>query len=306
MPTQLLGADGPPVSRIALGCMGLTGTWNPADMTETHVHRAVAVFEAAMEVGITFYDHADIYGGGTCEDVFKDCLRAVPGSRERIVIATKCGIRQGHYNLSYAYIQEAIDRSLKRLGVEYIDLYQLHRPDPFTHASETARALNELVRQGKVRTIGVSNYYPEQVRALQRYLDMPIRSNQFQVSLRHLPPIYDDGTLDQCEALQMTPLAYSPLGGGVLSGKHEQGEDKVLTGLLAELKSQSETYNADAGAGRDRMAAGASSADRTASRKREPCPYLRVRGCNQCKPVSRGLVQALGCRPRAACSLKLD
>ena len=244
MPTQLLGADGPPVSRIALGCMGLTGTWNPAEMNETHVHRAVAAFEAAMDAGITFYDHADIYGGGTCEDVFKDCLRAVPGSRDKIVIATKCGILHGHYNLSYAYIQEAIDRSLKRLGVEYIDLYQLHRPDPFTHASETARALNELVRQGKVRTVGVSNYYPEQVRALQRYLDMPIRSNQFQVSLRHLPPIYDDGTLDQCEALQITPLAYSPLGGGVLSGKHEPGEDKVLTGLLAELKTQSEAYNA--------------------------------------------------------------
>ncbi len=88
MPTQPFGPDGVPVSRLALGCMGLAGTWNPAEVGPENRSRAIATFEAALEVGITFYDHADIYGGTACEALFKECLAAVPGSRERIFIAT--------------------------------------------------------------------------------------------------------------------------------------------------------------------------------------------------------------------------
>jgi len=244
---QSIGADGPRVARVALGCMGIAGSWNPDEAGAGHLHQAIEAFEAALDAGITLYDHADIYGGGRCEAVFQECLKAVPGARERIYIATKCGIRSGHYNLTADYIHEALDRSLARLGVEYVDLYQMHRPDPLTHPAETARALNEVVRQGKVRYIGVSNYYPEQVRALQRYLDMPIRSNQISISLRRLDPIYDDGTLDQCLAMQITPLAYSPLGKGVLSGHRDVAGDHVLEGLLKELKAQGERYNATRG-----------------------------------------------------------
>jgi len=244
---QTVGADGPRVARVALGCMGLAGTGNPNEVGPEHIRRAVESFEAALEAGITLYDHADIYGGGGCESIFKECLKAVPGARERIYIATKCGIRPAHYNLTADYIHGALDRSLARLGVDYVDLYQMHRPDPLTHPAETARALNEIVRQGKVRSIGVSNYYPEQVRALQRYLDMPIRSNQIAISLRRLEPIYDDGTLDQCMAMQMTPLAYSPLAKGVLSGRRDVSGDPVLEGLLQELKAQSEKYNSTRG-----------------------------------------------------------
>ena len=238
MPTQSLGPDGPTVSRVALGCMGLTGTWNPDEFGQTNLRRAIRAFEAALDVGITFFDHADIYGGTTCETAFKECLRAVPGARERIVIATKCGIRSGHYNLSYDYIHEAIDRSLDRMGIEYVDLYQLHRPDPLAHPADTARALNNLVRIGKVRHVGVSNYFPEQVRALQHYLEVPILSNQISISLRRLDPIYSDGTLDQCEAMKMTPMAYSPLGGGWLSGQRESADDPILEGTVRELREQ--------------------------------------------------------------------
>lgn len=244
MPLQPIGADGPLVSRIGLGCMGLSGTWNPAEFGAEHIRRAVAAYEAALDAGITLFDHADIYGGGTSESAFKECLKAVPGSRDRIYIATKCGIRPGHYNLSYDYILLALERSLERLGVEAIDLYQLHRPDPFTHPAETARALNEVVRQGRVRYVGVSNYYPEQVRALQRYLDFPIRSNQFEVSLMHLPPIYEDGTLDQCEALNITPLAYSPVGRGWLTGARNIAERPELANLLQALQAQAEKSGA--------------------------------------------------------------
>ena len=168
---------------IALGCMSLTGTWNPKDVDAEVEQRAIHAFEAAYEAGITFYDHADIYGGGSCEEVFKKCLQAVPGAREKIQIATKGGIRSGHYNLSAPYLKECIARSLRRMGIEYIDLYQVHRPDPYTHPRETASLLNDAVKQGVVRQIGVSNYYPEQVRALQTYLDVPIVSNQVRISL---------------------------------------------------------------------------------------------------------------------------
>jgi predicted oxidoreductase len=251
LPQQSLGADGPRVSRIALGCMGLTGTWNADDMSADRETRAIAAFEAAFAAGITLYDHADIYGGGTCESVFKACLAAVPGSREKIVIATKGGIRSGHYNLSAPYLRECIDRSLSRMGIDTIDLYQLHRPDPFTHPAETALALNEALKQGKVLAVGVSNYYPEQVRALQRYLDAPIRSNQISISLNRLDPFYEgldtgngrvgDGVLDQCMALQMTPLAYSPLGGGRLA-RGEEGSDKQKA-IQAALETFAEKYN---------------------------------------------------------------
>lgn len=254
LPLQKLGPDGPRVSCIALGCMGLSGTWNPAAMGPENVRRAITAFEAAMDAGITLYDHADIYGGGTCEEVFKECLAAVPGARERIVIATKCGIRPGHYNLSCEYIVEAAERSLTRLGIDVIDLYQLHRPDPLAHPEETARALSDLLEQGKVRHVGVSNYYPEQVRALQAYLDVPIASNQISISLRRLDPIYEgaaggngDGTLDQCLAMGMTPLAYSPLAQSALNSTRPDPNDPLLTNLRRELAAQAEKYDATPG-----------------------------------------------------------
>lgn len=245
LPQQALGGDGPRVMRVGLGCMGLAGTWNPDELGPEHRRRAIAAFEAALDAGITLYDHADIYGGGACEIVFKDCLEAVPGARERIVIATKGGIRRGHYNLSAPYLVECVERSLRRMGIEYIDLYQLHRPDPLTHPAETAGALNDLLRRGLIRSIGVSNYYPEQVRALQRFLDTPIRSNQIEISLSRLDPLYEgldggDGTLDQCMALGMTPLAWTPLGRGLVTG----APDERAVRVRAEADAQAERYGA--------------------------------------------------------------
>jgi len=232
MITQPFGPDALPVSRIALGGMGLAGTWNPAEVGPEHRRNAIAAFEAALEAGITFYDHADIYGGTACESVFKDCLQAVPGSRERIFIATKVGIRSGYYEHSPDYIRTSLRSSLDRMGLEYVDLYQLHRPDPLSHPAETAAVLDELVAQGLVKYIGASNYYPHQTLALQKYLKAPLVSNQIAISLLRLDPVYEgaaggggDGVLDQCEELSITPLAYSPLGGGWLSGRREVPAD---------------------------------------------------------------------------------
>lgn len=253
LPKQTLGKSGLRVSRIMLGCMGLAGTWNPAEVDEEKRRRAIAAFEAALEAGITCFDHADIYGGTACESIFKDCLAAVPGIRERIVIATKVGIRSGYYDHSPAYIRQSIRGSLDRMGIEYVDVYQLHRPDPLSHPAETAAVLDSLVDEGLVKSIGVSNYYPHQTLALHKYLRAPIVSNQIAISLMRLDPIYEgaaggngDGVLDQCEELHITPLAYSPIGGGWLSGRREVPADhpqqEKIERILSTLREMGPEY----------------------------------------------------------------
>jgi predicted oxidoreductase len=258
IPTQLFGPKHVPVSRIALGCMGLAGTWNPAEVGPEHRKRAIAAFEAALEAGITFYDHADIYGGTACESIFKECLAAVPGARERIFIATKFGIRDGYYDHSPKHIRDSIRGSLDRMGVDYVDLYQVHRPDPLADPGETADSLDALVEEGLVRLVGVSNYYPHQTLALRRFLKAPIVSNQISISLLRLGPIYEghagatnegpgDGVLDQCLELGITPLAYSPLGAGWLTGRKAPPADHPqraeIERTLAALREMGKSYD---------------------------------------------------------------
>jgi predicted oxidoreductase len=240
--------------------MGMAGTWNPAEVGPDNIKRAIAAFEAALDAGITLFDHADIYGGTACESIFKDCLAAVPGIRSKIVIATKCGIRNGYFQLTSDYIESSAEKALSRMGIEYIDIFQMHRPDPLAHPRDTANALRKLVKSGKVLHVGVSNYYPEQVRALQTYLEeIPIVSNQIEISLLRLAPFYEgwkthddwsengligDGVLDQCMAMDMTPMAFSPQGGSLLTGKHEASADNPrkprIDAILAEMRTQSE------------------------------------------------------------------
>jgi predicted oxidoreductase len=258
--TQPFGPDKIPVSRIALGCMGLAGTWNPAEVDDQKRRNAIAAFEAALDAGITFYDHADIYGGTACESIFKDCLAAVPGSRERIFIATKVGIRSGFYDHSPDYIRQSIRGSLDRLGIDYVDLYQIHRPDPLAHPAETAKVLDELVAEGLVKYVGVSLYYPHQLDALRKYLQAPIVSNQISISLMRLDPFYEgaagrpgsiasegDGVLDQCLEHGITPLAYSPVWKGWLSGRKEIPEDNPqrerILRILEKMKELAPKYS---------------------------------------------------------------
>jgi predicted oxidoreductase len=255
MPEQTFGPNGAVVSRIGLGCMRLAGTWNPAEVGPANRRRAIEAFTTALELGITFYDHADFYGGTACEAIFKDCLAAAPGARERIFVATKVGIRypHGYYDHSPAHIRRSIEESLSRMGLDYVDLYQLHRPDPLAHPGETAAVLDELVETGLVRAVGVSNYYPHQVLALRRYLHAPIVSNQISLSLLRLDPLYEgaaggggDGVLDQCLAFGMTPLAYSPVGAGRLSGHRPLPPDepgrRPVERILAAMAEMSTRY----------------------------------------------------------------
>lgn len=240
--------------RLALGCMGLSGGANLSQITPAHEKRAIEAFEGALVAGITLFDHADIYGGGACEAIFKTCLQAFPDVRQRIQIWSKGGIRAGFFDFSGPYLTQAIENSRQRLGIDHIDLYQLHRPDPLTHPRETADALNAALKAGHIKAVGISNFFPEQSRALQKYLDAPIVSHQWELNIFRLAPIYEgwkspnwdsysggmgeigDGTLDFCLANDITPLAYAPLAQGVLTkSDSDNPRERDVQDVLGDL-----------------------------------------------------------------------
>lgn len=212
------------VSRLAYGCwriLGSEGT-EPTSAREAAARQAIT---AAYEAGFTFFDHADVYADGAAEKVFGDVLKSVSGMRERVVITTKCGIRRKglphpdspyRYDFSAEHIVKSCEQSLKRLGVDTIDIYQLHRPDYLMQPAEVASAFTQLKQQGKVSEFGVSNFKPHQFTLLQRACPFPLLVHQVEISLAKLETL-EDGTLDQCLAEKVVPLAWSPLAGGRLS-----------------------------------------------------------------------------------------
>lgn len=217
------------VGPIAYGC------WR---LAEGDVASATDKIRAALDEGFTLIDTADIYGWngssgfGDAERILGEVLVAEPEFRDRMVLATKGGIRPGvPYDWSAEYLRTACEDSLRRLGVDVIDLYQLHRPDVLTPADETAAALDDLVTRGLVREIGVSNVTPSQLDLLQQFLGRPIVTTQPELSIWHSDPVRD-GTLNQCQAADITPLAWSPLGGGRIGGSlGTDGVDMVSTEL---------------------------------------------------------------------------
>ncbi|MCE9603784.1 MAG: aldo/keto reductase [Planctomycetia bacterium] len=226
MPTNPIGPSSLSSSRLAYGCWRLAETESRAE----EVGRPALI--AAVEAGYTLFDHADIYCAGRSESLFGRLLRDMPGLRERITIATKCGIRPAgmpnadapyRYDASAEHIVGSCEGSLRRLGIETIDIYQLHRPDYLMHPEEVAAAFDRLRSAGKVREFGVSNFRPSQVSVLKKALPFPLIVQQIEISLACLTPL-EDGTLDQCLVERLTPLAWSPLGGGLLGG----GSHKLL------------------------------------------------------------------------------
>ena len=200
------------VGALAFGC------WR---LTDGDAGRCADLVEAAVELGLNLVDNADVYGldwggrgFGTCEETLGEVLRRRPGLRDRIVLATKGGIVPGvPYVSSATYLTEACEASLRRLGVDVIDLYQIHRPDPFTHPAEVAGALMRLVDRGVVKAVGVSNHTVAQTRALQAHLGVRLATTQPELSAIALDSLRD-GTLDLCTETGMVPLAWSPLAGG--------------------------------------------------------------------------------------------
>jgi predicted oxidoreductase len=225
MQTIQLGTSSLTCSRLALGAWRLAGTSSAAEITPERETAGVQAVQAAYEAGYTLFDHADIYSDGAGERIFGRALKETRGMRKKILIASKCGIRKKgeprpespyRYDFAADYIIKSCEASLQRLGVETIDIYQLHRPDYLCDPAEVAKAFNQLKQQGKAREFGVSNFRPSQVVMLQKACPMPLIVNQVEISLARLD-CFEDGTLDQCLAEKMTPLAWSPLGGGRLA-----------------------------------------------------------------------------------------
>jgi len=254
MNTQSIGLSDLRSTRLSYGCMRVAGTWTPADITAEMRDKGKKAIVTAFEAGYTLFDHADIYCRGECEAIHGEVLRDVPSMRDEIVIATKCGIRFGgdptpdsphRYDFSAEHILWSCDQSLKRLGVETIDIYQLHRPDLLMNPTEIAEAFTKLKAQGKVRHFGVSNFLPSFVSALQSACDFPLIVNQVEIHLGRLDCFYD-GTLDQCLEKKITPLSWSPLGGGWLGTggtvKEDHPDYENRTKLLAALDTAATKY----------------------------------------------------------------
>jgi predicted oxidoreductase len=212
---------------LAYGCWRFAGT---------DVRRAREKIEAAVEIGINLFDHADVYGGnGAAEELFGHVLAEVPHLRDAILIATKCGIMPGvPYDSSRAHILRAAEGSLRRLRIDVIDLYQIHRPDLLTHPQEVAAALTQLRDEGKIREAGVSNFSATQFDALQTFLPFPIAAHQPELSCWWLEPLRN-GVLDQCMRAGVTPLAWGPLAGGHLGLSSAAARTKTDGERLAAL-----------------------------------------------------------------------
>jgi predicted oxidoreductase len=215
--------DASPRTLGSLGTVGpiASGQWR---YTGDDLAAAQALLEVALDHGMNLIDTADVYGldwGGTGFGTVEENLGAVlaraPGLRDRMVLATKGGIRPPvPYDSSDEWLRTACEDSLRRLGVDVIDLYQIHRPDLYAHPAAVASTLMSLREAGKIREIGVSNHTPAQVAALQAHLDVPLVSQQPEFSALVLDPMRD-GTFDQCMERGMVPLAWSPLAGGRLA-----------------------------------------------------------------------------------------
>lgn len=212
------------VSEISLGCMRISNL--PIDEI-SHL------LETAIESGIDFFDHADIYGGGNSEKVFAKAMQASSIKREDIVIQSKCGIRNGCYDFSKEHILNSVDGSLKRLNTEYLDVLLLHRPDTLMEPEEVAEAFDILHDSGKVKYFGVSNHNPMQIKLLNQCVDQKLIINQLQMSVTHTGMIdsglnvnmrndmsvdRDGSILEYCRIKNITIQPWSPFQHGFFGG----------------------------------------------------------------------------------------
>ena len=235
------------VSRIAQGCMRIDR------LTRAELD---ALIRSDLDAGISFFEHADIYGGnGRCEELFGNILREDPSLRERMTIQTKCGIRPGQYDFSKEHILTSVEQSLKRLGTEQVEFLVLHRPDTLVEPEEVAEAFTRLKEQGKVKKFGVSNHNAMQIALLNKYLPEPLVIDQLQFGLGHTVLVdaglnvnmkneesvnRDDSTLDFCRLNDITIQAWSPLQFGFIKGHFMGNPD--FEGLNRKLEELGEAY----------------------------------------------------------------
>ncbi len=231
-----------PASAVAMGCMRLTDAKVPAE----------TVIGNALELGIDYFDHADIYGGGKCEEIFGEWLASHGDMRDKITIQTKCGIRRGCYDFSKEHILSSVEGSLKRLRADYVDVLVLHRPDTLMEPGEVAEAFDELERSGKVRYFGVSNHSPMQIELLKTAVRQPLITDQLQFSIPESGMVtsglnvnmkndesvmHDGGALEYMRIKGITIQAWSPFQGGFFEGPFVGDREKypALNDKLDEL-----------------------------------------------------------------------
>lgn len=239
VPTIPMAPNGPTVSRFIAGMWRLT-EWRLSP------HELLHYVQTCLDLGITSFDHADIYGSYTCEAMFGEALAQNPALRSHMQLITKCGIRlvspqrPAHtfhdYDTSKAHIIASAERSLQNLRTDYLDVLLIHRPDPLMDADEVAAALSELKQSGKVLHFGVSNFAPHQFDLLASRLDFPLVTNQIEVSVMYLDLLHD-GTVDQCQQRRIAPMIWSPLAGGRLFSSQEESAVR-LRRVMADLSEQ--------------------------------------------------------------------
>ncbi|WP_371587200.1 aldo/keto reductase [Streptomyces virginiae] len=248
--------------RVLYGCMGLGGSWDPDPYGPADIDAAEAAVVAALDSGITTFDHADIYRHGKAEAVFGEVLARTPGLRERITLQTKCGIRLGDedrpgmYDLRGESIARRVEESLTRLRTDVIDVLLLHRPDPLADVDETAAALTSLHRQGLVRGFGISNMGAAQIAHLQARLDVPLVANQLEMSLHSRAWVeagvllntpdsarngFPFGTLEHCRDHGIRLQAWGALAQGRFTGLQETPAERATAALLTELARKKDT-----------------------------------------------------------------
>ena len=235
------------IPEIGMGCMRIVELEN--------VDAVKGWVDTALEHGINFFDHADIYGKGRCEELFGQVL--TPSLREKIILQSKCSIRPGiAFDFSKEHILNSVDGILKRLNTEYLDILLLHRPDALMEPEEVADAFRILKENGKVRHFGVSNQTPMQMELLSKYCDEPLLINQLQLSIAHCPMInsginanmYNDsginrdgGVLEYCRLKDITIQAWSPFQYGMFEGIFLENEK--FAELNKVIDNLAEKYN---------------------------------------------------------------
>ncbi|MFI5843819.1 aldo/keto reductase family oxidoreductase [Catenuloplanes sp. NPDC051500] len=248
--------------RLLYGCLGLGGDWDTRPYGPRELDAAEAAIGAALDAGITAFDHADIYRHGKSEAVFGEVLARTPGLRSRILIQTKCGVRPaddsgpGRYDLRADHIARSVEDSLTRLRTDVIDVLLLHRPDPLADPADTARALTTLRRQGLIREAGVSNMGAAQLAHLQSYLDFPLVANQLEMSLARRDWLeahvlantaestavgFPPGTVEYCRSNGVGLQAWAPLARGRFTGAQHTPAEHRTADLVATLATRKGT-----------------------------------------------------------------
>ena len=209
------------------------------------------LIEQCLEMGITTFDHADIYGNFTCEEIFGEALKLNPKIREKMEIVTKTGIvfksnnrpeHDGHYyNTTFDHIVKSAERSLQNFGTDYIDVLLIHRPDPFMDPEDVARAFNQLRSEGKVNYFGVSNFTQNDFTLLQSYLDFDLVTNQIEASVLKYDN-FENETIKFLQEKRINPMIWSPLAGGQIFTSQSESAIRVRN-VLTEIAKKHNTEN---------------------------------------------------------------